>query len=202
MLEPIRSAGGTPPPIPHYLIDNTTYIVWNSVFFTIVIGATVTMFIIKRSFPRYYLRIIPIIEEEYIMDILKSIKAISAGGGINLSNAAKALSNGEGDNIKRLLLETIVQRTAKGQEKISDVLEEFGANYNTISSLKIGEDSRDINIGLNIALDDLESRYNRDISFFLKASMWGGQLGMIAIAGKPIIDIMLLLSVGQLNFQV
>jgi type II secretory pathway component PulF len=202
MLAPIRDSGGTPPPIPEYLMDPSTYIFFNVLYFTILFGAIFGMVMIKKFMPKKYLRIIPIIEEEYMLDILKSIKTVTMGGGINMANAAKALASGEPNNIKRLLLEKIVERTSFGKERISEVFEEFGANYNTVSSLKIGEDSNNINIGLDIALDDLESRYERDIKTFLKIGMWGGQLGMIGIAGKPLIDIMLLMSVGQLNFQV
>ena len=202
MLKPISDAGGTPPPIPGYLIDSSMYIFFNVLYFSILIGGIVALNLIKKYKPNRYLGIIPIIEEEYTLDILKSIKTVMAGGGINMSNAAKALSNGEPNNIKRLLLERIVERTASGKEKISEIFEEFNVNYNTISSLKIGEDSNNIQIGLNIAIDDLNSRYERDIGKFLKIGMWGGQLSMIGIAGKPLIDIMLLMSIGQLNFKV
>jgi type II secretory pathway component PulF len=202
MLEPIKSSGATPPPIKEYLLVNTDYIIANAIFFSLVIFVFGGLAFIKKYRPKKYLTIFPIIEEEYVIDILKSIKTISAGGGINISNTAKALATGETNNIKRMIFEEIVERTAKGKEKISEIFEEFGANYNTVSSLKIGEDANNINIGLDIAIEDLESRYNRDISLFLKAGMWIGQLSMIGIAGKPMIDIMLLLSVGQLNFQV
>lgn len=202
MLEPIKSSGATPPPIAEYLLVNTKYIIFNVLFFSSLAIAIISMNLIKKFRPKQYLRIIPIIEEEYVLDILKSIKTISAGGGINIANTAKALANGESNNIKRLIFEEIVERTAKGKEKISEIFEEFGANYNTVSSLKIGEDANNINTGLDIAIEDLETRYNRDISMFLKIGMWGGQLSMIGIAGKPMIDIMILLSIGQLNFEV
>lgn len=201
MMNPIVSSGGTPPPMADYLVSNTMYIFFNSVYFSILIGGIVGMQIVKNYYPKKYLKIIPIIEEEYVMDILKSLKAITTGGGINMANAAKALSTGESNNVKYLLLQKIVERTSLGKEKISEVFEEFGANYNTISALKLGEDSNNINLGLDIAIEDIETRYKRDIKFFITSCMWGGQLGMIGIAGKPMIDIMLLMSVGQLNFE-
>jgi len=201
MLQPIKSAGGTPPPIKDYLIDPTTYIYVNSIYFTTLILFIVAYFVIKRFYPKQFLKFIPIIEEEYTLDILKSLKTVMSGGGINISNAAKALANGEPDNIKKLLFETIVERTARGQKELSNILEEFNVSYNTVSAIKIGEDSKDIDIGLEIAVSELEERYNRDINMFLKIGMWGGQFAMIGIAGKPMIDIMLLMSVGQLNFQ-
>jgi len=202
MLSPIRSAGGTPPPIKDYLLDPTTYIVVNIGYFSALISFIVLYFVIKKYYPKNFLKILPIIEEEYTLDILKSLKAVTGGGGINISNAAKALGTGEPDNVKRQIFETIVDRTSKGKKELSKALAEYNVNYNTLSALKIGEDSNDINIGLNIAISELEKRYNRDISLFLKFGMWGGQLGMIGIAGKPMIDIMLLMSVGQLNFQI
>lgn len=203
MLEPIRSAGGTPPPIKDYLLDPTTYIVVNIVYFSVLTMVIIGYFVLKKFFPKKFFKYVPpIIEEEYTLDILKSLKTVMSGGGINISNAAKALANGEPDNIKKLFFETIVDRTTIGKKELSTVFEEFNMNYNTISSLKIGEDSNNIEIGMDIAIEELEQRYERDISLFLKIGMWGGQFAMIGIAGKPMIDIMLLMSVGQLNFKV
>jgi len=202
MLQPIKSAGGTPPPIKEYLIDPTTYIYINSVYFSTIILFIVGYFIVKKYYPKQFLKMIPIVEEEYTLDILKSLKTVMSGGGINISNAAKALANGEPDNIKKLLFEAVVESTSKGKKELSSVFEEFNISYNTVSAIKIGEDSNNIDIGLNIAVSELEERYNRDINLFLKICMWGGQLAMIGIAGKPMIDIMLLMSVGQLNFQI
>ena len=201
MVQPIVSAGGTPPPLPAYLEDPSIYLYVNIVFYSLIALFVTFMFILKNKFPEKYLRVIPIIEEEYVLDILKSIKSVSDGGGINLANTAKALSNGETNKIKKAIFEEIIERTSYGKEKISEIFEKYGANYNTISSLKIGEDSNNISIGLNIALEDLENRYKRDIGIFLKVGLWGGQLSMITIAGKPLIDIMLIMSVNQMNFK-
>lgn len=202
MMAPIRSAGGTPPPIPEYLVDNTSYIIFNSIYFGSILIFFSGLLYFKKRRPHQYLGLIPIIEEEYMIDILKSLQSLSKKGSLNISNSAKFLLMGQNNNIKALILEKIVDRTSKGREKISEVFEEFNVNYSTISSLKIGEESDNINIGFDIAIDELESRYDRDINLFLKIGMWGGQLGMLGAAGKPMIDIMLLMSVGQLNFKV
>lgn len=202
MLEPIRSAGGTPVKIPDYLIDPTTYTYVTVAYFFIMFSIILAYFLIKRFKPKIFLKIIPIIEEEYTLDILTSLKTIMSGGGINISNAAKALANGEPDNIKREIFSSLVEATSRGKKELSSILEEYNVNYNTISSIKIGEDSNNIDIGLNIAIDELEKRYERDIKLYLKIGMWGGQLAMIGIAGKPMIDIMLIMSVGQLDFKV
>lgn len=202
MMAPIRSAGGTPPPIPDYLVDNTSYLIFNIIYFGSIALFFLGLYYIKKKKPHKYLGIIPIIEEEYMIDILKSLQTLSKKGSLNISDSAKFLLMGQNNNIKALILKRIVERTSKGREKISEVFEEFNVNYSTISSLKIGEESNDINIGFDIAIDELESRYNRDINLFLKIGMWGGQLGMLGAAGKPMIDIMLLMSVGQLNFKV
>jgi len=202
MLQPIKSAGGTPPPIKDYLLDPTMYIYVNAGYFSIIILIILIYILVKKYSPKNFMKILPIIEEEYTLDILKSLKTVTAGGGINISNAAKALANGEPDNIKKQIFQLIVERTSKGKKELSSVLEEFNVNYNTISAIKIGEDSNDINVGLDIALEELEKRYEKDISLFLKIGLWGGQISMIGIAMKPMIDIMLLMSVGQLNFQI
>lgn len=202
----IVSAGGKPPPLPAYLDSPNTYIAANVIYWSIIVGIGLFIYFVKKNTPSMYLKtvgkVIPVIEEEYTLDILKSLQNVMSGGGINLSNAAKALANGESDNVRKKIFDTIVARTSIGKEKISDVFEEFGINYNTISALKIGEESTNIQIGIDIALEDIEKRYTRDIKIFTQIGLWGGQLSMLGIAGKPMIDIMLLMSVGQLNFQV
>lgn len=202
MMKPLVSAGATPPPIPSYLNDPTLYINGNIAWFTLMIVFFGGMAFLKKYKPYRFMKVIPIIEEEYTIDILKSLQSVMEGGGINLSNAAKALANGETDSIRKGIFERIVARTGAGKEKLSDVFDEFGVNYNTISSIKIGEDSNDLSIGLNIALEDIEVRYNRDIKIFIQFGLWGGQLAMLGIALKPMIDIMMLMSVSQLNFSV
>lgn len=202
MMQPIVAAGATPPPMPDYLIDNTNYIIFNVAFFSIVIGGFIFIKVVKNFYPTKYLSIFPIIQEEYILDLLKSIKNVSNGGGLNISNTAKALSMGQTNNIKKMILDDIVVATSNGKIEISKVLEKYSVNYSICSNIEIGEESGNINNGLDIAISELELEYARDINIFLKASMWIGQLSMIGIAMKPMIDIMLLVSVGPLNFQV
>lgn len=202
MTEPIRSSGGVPPPLPNYLDDPHTYIVLNVLYFVALIIFFGSIAFIKKYYPKKFLGLIPIIEEEYVLDILTSFKTVSAGGGINMSNSAKALRIGETNRIKALILDGIIDSTQRGKSKISEVFEDFGTNYNTISALKFGEDSYNINIGLDIAIEDLQARYDRNLKIFLKAGMYGGQLAMLGIAGKPMVDIMLYMSVSQLNFQI
>lgn len=201
MLSPIRSAGGTPPEIKPYLLEPNIYYMWSGIFFGVIFSVIIGLLIVKKYYPKKYLSLFPIIEEEYVLDILKSIRTVSSGGGINMANTAKALQDGEPNNVKNLIFSEIVKRTSSGREKISEVFEDFGINFDTISSIKIGEDANSINLGLDIATTELEKKYERDINFFLKSSMWIGQFSMIGIAGKPMIDIMLLMSVGQLDFK-
>jgi type II secretory pathway component PulF len=203
MLSPIVSAGGTPPPIKPYLSDRTYYIFLNFIYF-LIIGVAMSAYILgKKIFPKKFFKYAPpIIQQELVLNILKSIKTVSEGGGINLSNTAKALVNGEEDNIKKQIFQKIVERTSRGKQHLSDVLEEFNVDYDVIGNIKVGEESNDLGEGLDIAIDDLETKYNRNISLFLKTSMWIGQLSMIFIAMKPMIDIMLLMSIGQLDFKV
>lgn len=202
MLEPIRSAGATPPPIPAYMKDPTIYLMGNILFFGILTAVFITMYVIKKKFPKKYLSIFPIIEEEYTYDIIRSLKTVMEGGGLNLSNAAKALAMGEYDNVRKSIFNDIYENIMKGKVQMHQVLEEYNVNYNTVSAIKIGEDAKDLNLGLAIALEDIKKRYERDIEIFMKVGMWGGQLAMLGIAIKPMIDILLIMSIGQLNFKI
>lgn len=202
MMAPIVAAGAKPPEIPEYLMDNTTYIIFNVLFFGLIIAIFITIRVIKYKYPKKYLGVFPIIQEEYMLDLLKSIQNVSRGGGMNISNTAKALSMGQADNVKKLILDEIVEKTANGQVFISPILDAYSVNYSICSNIGIGEDAGDINNGLLIAITELEAEYEKDIKVFLKAGMWIGQLSMIGIAMKPMIDIMLLVSVGPLNFSV
>ncbi len=201
MMKPIISAGATPPEMPHYLVDNTNYIIFNVAFFGFLILSAISLYVIKNYFPKKYLTIFPIIQQEYMLDLLKAIQNVSKGGGMNISNTAKALAMGQSNNVKKLILEEIVDETQNGRIYISHILDAYGVNYSVCSNISIGEDAGNINNGLLIAISELESEYNRNIKLFLKSGMWIGQISMILIAMKPMIDIMILVSVGPLNFK-
>ena len=198
---PMREAGATPPPIPNYLVDPHMYILLNIGIWILIISTVLFMKFLKETRPKEYIKSIPIMEQEYSIDILESLKTLISSGGMNLSDAAVALSKGASDSIKKKIYEKIIERTRSGKISLSETLEEFGFSYNTISALKIGEDGGDINAGIEIALEDLKERYKRNISLYLKASFWGGQFGMMMVAMKPMVDILMLMSVGQMNFQ-
>jgi len=198
---PMREAGATPPPIKDYLIDPTTYIIVNIGLWLIIGAVFGLMLYLKKYQPKEYLKSIPILEQEFTIDVLNSLKTMMDGGGMNLSDAAKALEIGSTDNIKKLVYGNIVSRTRRGQQRLSDALWELGVSYNTVSALKIGEDGNDIVVGINIALDDLEARYKRNVGIYLRVAFWGGQFGMMGIAIKPMVDILMLMSVGQMNFE-
>lgn len=202
MLEPIRSAGATPPPIPAYMKDPTIYLMGNILYFGALAALFVIVFIVKKYYPKKYLSMFPIVEEEYTYDIIRSLKTVMEGGGLNLTNAAKALSLGEKDNIRKSLFNDIYESIMRGKVKMYEVLEEYSVNYNTVSAVRIGEEAKDLNLGLMIALEDIQKRYERDIAIFMKVAMWSGQLGMLGVAIKPMIDILLIMSVGQLNFKI
>lgn len=201
MMDPISSAGATPPPLPEYLIDNTNYILGNVVFFGLLIFGFAFFQYIKKYHPTKYLSLFPIMEDEYVLDLLKSIKNVSHGGGLNISDTAKALSMGQNNSIKKLILDEIVVATENGKIQISKIFEKYSISYSVCSNIEIGEESGDINDGFKIAIAELEAEYERNIVIYLKTAMWVGQLLMIGIAMKPIVDIMLLVSVGPLNFQ-
>jgi len=199
---PIRDAGGTPAPIPEYLLDPHAYIMLNIGLWFLIITTVIFLKFLKATRPKDYIKSFPLIEQEIMIDILSSIQTLRAGGGMNLANAAEALRKGADDSIKRKIYEKIVEQARDGKNDMSKVMSTFGVSYNTISALKIGEDSSDFDAGVNIALEDLMGRYDRNISLYLKTAFWGGQFGMMGIAMKPMVDILMLMSVGQMNFQI
>ncbi len=198
---PIRDAGATPAPIPAYLLDPTMYIILNIVIWLIIISVIIFMKLLKEYNPKEYIKSLPIMEQEYSIDILGSIRTLIASGGMNLSDAATALSEGSEDSIKEKVYLKIIEQTQLGKRNLSTVLEMFGFSYSTVSALQIGEDGGDLKAGIDIALEDLTARYKRNISIYLKACFWGGQLGMMGIAMKPMVDILMLMSVGQMSFE-
>jgi len=198
---PIVEAGATPPPIPEYLINPKMYILLNITMWIVIIGSFIFFKLLKKSRPDLYLTTLPIVEEEFSIDILSSLKTLMSGGGMNLSLAAQALYYGSTDSIKKQLYKDIVDKTKDGSTELSKVMAKYGIRYSTLASLRLGEKSNDIVEGIDMAVEYLEEKYNRDIAMFLKIAFWGGQFGMMGIAMKPMVDILMLMSVGQMNFQ-
>jgi hypothetical protein len=200
MMKPIVAAGATPPPLPVYMESPLMYGLGNIAFFGGLLVVFLFMRYNKKHSPKVYFKTIPIFEEEYSFNIIHSLKSMLKSG-TSLSDSAKILLDGEDDNIKKKIYGEIVESTKKGVVSLADIFENNGINYSTVSLIKMGEDSGRMEEALNSAYNEIETRYNRDIKIFNTACMWGGQLGMIFISMKPMIDIMLLTSVGQLNFQ-
>lgn len=198
---PMREAGATPPPIPEYLIDPKMYILVNIMIWVIIIGTWLFMKMLKKSNPSLYLKSLPILEEEFSIDVLYSLKTLMSGGGMNLAMAAKALLAGADDSIKKDLYANIVSKTTDGSTELSKIMANYGVRYSTLASLRLGEKSNDIVEGIDMAVEFLEEKYNRDIAIFLRVAFWGGQFGMMGIAMKPMVDILMLMSVGQMNFE-
>ena len=200
MSKPMIDAGATPAPIPAYMKTNTIYLLGNIVFFSIVSIFFVFLKWAKYNSPKIYFKTIPIFEEEYSLNLTKIILSMIKSG-MSFSEAIKTLQKYEKDPIFKKIFTEITEDLAQGKMNISEILENNGINYSTTSLIKMGEDSGKMIEALTSAHQEIKERYERDISIFLKSALWIGQIGMILIALKPMIDIMLLTSIGQLNFK-
>lgn len=200
MLAPIVQAGGTPPPLPNYLIDDSTYL-----FFMLLLygGGAVVMgilFFLKHKNPKTYLKILPIIENEYTENILRDIQSLQ-DAGISLAESVEILLIGEKNIIKKNMYKELANNLKHGKINFTSVLRKYGVNYNTIALISMGENNRFKEV-MKSALNNIEERYKRNINVFLKSAFWIGQIAMMGIAMKPMVDLLLLMSIGQMNFQV
>jgi len=200
MVRPIKDAGGTPPPLPHYMVDPSLYITYNIMFFTLL--AIILLFYYYTKFynlPLYFKTFV-FNEQEKTLEVLESMSSL-LNSGINLTDSVKILLDDEEDVVKKTLYEEIYINFIKGKIELSQIFEYYNVNYSTIGLISMGEETNNILETLNNAKSALSETYDLNMKIYSKISFYGGQLLMGMVFLKPLIDILLYTSIQQLNFS-
>jgi len=200
MVKPIKDAGGTPPPLPNYMVDPQMYLTFNIMFFSLLFIVLAFYYYIKYYNLPLYFKIFLFNEQEKTLDVLESVSSL-INSGINLTDTAEILYKDEKDPVKRVLYGEIFKSFSKGDISLSQVFEFYNVNYSTISLISMGEDTGKIQDGLFNAKNNVNETYELNMKVYSKIAFYGGQLLMFLVIGKPMIDILLFTSIQQLNFS-
>jgi len=200
MVEPMIKAGGTPPPLPHYMEDISTYIYINIFFFTILFIILGVYYYLKHFNITLYFKIFKFNEQEIMLDILYNIESLT-NSGINITDSVNILLESETNNVKKEIYKQIFIAFEKGNIQLSSIFEFYNVNYQTIGLINIGEETRNIKTTLSLAYLALREVFEKNMKIYGKIAFYFGQILMGMVILKPIIDILLYTSIQQLNFH-
>jgi type II secretory pathway component PulF len=194
-------SGAKAPPMAEYLSDPTAYIHWNILFWGILIVSVIFLAILKRYNTKTYFKIMFLSEKEYLIDILYSIKSLTEAG-LNMADSVEILAKGEPNFLKKKVYEELNEEFKKGKIKFSETLNEFGFNSTSCSLLRIGETTGKMKDALDNTYENLVEINDKIIEYALKTTKISGQILMMLVFGKPMIDILILMTTGMMNFEI
>jgi len=200
MVAPMVKAGGTPPPLPHYIEDISTYLFFNGIAWSILIALLSFYYYVKHYNIPLYFKIFKFNEQEIILEVLYNIESLTKSG-INITDTVLILLESETNNVKREIYEQIHTAFIKGNIQLSTIFEYYNVNYQTIGLIATGEETGSIVTTLSLAYSSLKEMFTFNMKIYSKISFYGGQILMGMIIIKPIIDILLYTSIQQLNFS-
>jgi len=201
MTEPLREMTSKSVEIPHYLLDPTTYYVYGGIYHIIFISFIITILILRKINIKLYFKILPFRRFEYTIDIIHSIKSLKEAG-ISLADAVKISIMGETNSIKLAIYSDIQDSLRSGKSNLADILWNYNLDFTAIGFIRTGEKTKRFEELLVIADNEIKERYQSILEKFKPFAKIGGQVFMLGIAFKPMVDIMILTSIGQMDFEV
>lgn len=201
MTEPLREMTTKSVEIPGYLLDPTTYYIYGGLLHIILFGSIITFIVLKKINVPMYLKFLPYRRYEYTIDILHTIKSLKEAG-ISLSDSVKISIMGENDKIKLDIYKDIELSLKTGKGQLADILAKYHLDFTSIGFIRTGEKTKRFDQLLSIAEGEIKDRYERILKKLHPIAKFGGQVAMLGIAFKPMVDIMILTSIGQMDFEV
>jgi len=202
VFEPMKQAGAKSDDFPEYLVNIKYYIMWNIFAFSIFFSFIGTVFYLKKFNYGKFLWMMPFARKEYAIDILYYLKT-SLSSGVTLAKATESLSKKEKNNIKRYVYSKIFNLFKTGRTKnIHQVFEDLHFDKHIVASLKLAEDSKDLIAPIEAAYEAAMEDYALKLKKWTILSKIIGQTLMMVVLFKPMVDLLLLMSIKQLNFTV
>lgn len=200
MLEPINSVSKDPIPMPSYFEDRTVFAV---AFFSIVLlafGANSLVGWGRRNNPHALFRSIKLIEREFVLNSFTLLEQLMKSG-LSLSRAVDVIVNDTTDPLIKRIFSEIHKRGEMG-DSMTSVLENYLTDYATISYLKSGEKSNQLEASISMALSHNEVLHEKLVSKLIVWMPLAGEMVMTIVLLLPLLDIIMLTTSGAMNFTI
>lgn len=201
LVEPVSQYSTSQIPIPEYFEDRTAFII---VFLSIV-GIMLSTFMIlnllKKYYTKYYFYFIVFAQREFIINtfnIIYRLKKI----GFSLIEAIDYIIEETKDKTYRKIYIEFKEHLMSGENNIHVILEKYYIDDATISYLRSGEMNNSMDAGIKMLLDYNEYKYNKTLNQMIKYLPFVGEIIMTLILLKPLLDLILLSTIGVMDFTI
>jgi len=199
-LAPINQYSTTRIVLPHYL-ENRTFFAMGTVFFLMVYFAFMYFIVMIKNFkPLIYFKIFRLSEKEFIVNTFSALLSLRRSGKSYIQ-AYKILSETTNDKFISNFYNEIYVDGKNGNNKcILDVSKKYNMDKFTLSYFKTGTINNDLDNTIQTILSHNQNIYKKQIARLVKYLPLVGEIIMSIILLKPLIDIIMLTTVGVMNF--
>lgn len=201
-LSSINEYSTTKITIPVYLEDR--YFFGYTILFIIFLYSSILYFInyIKEKHTYTFFRFFRLSEKEFIINTFSSIRSLRESGK-SFTQSYKILSSTSKDIIIKKFYNEVYEQSQQGNKKaLYDISKKFNLDKFNLSYFKIGILNNDLESSINTILEYNEIRYEKQIKFLIKVLPMIGEIIMTIIIVKPLIDIIMVTTVGAMKFTI
>lgn len=200
MLEPINAVSKDPIPMPAYFEDRTIFAVGLISLLSLAFGAHWLVDWAKKNNPAGLFASIKLIEREFVLNSFILLSQLMKSG-LSVSRSVEVILENTTDPVVRRIFTEIKEHGELGGD-MSDVLDRYLTDYATVSYLKSGENSDQIEASINMALSHNEILHEKLVSKLIVWIPLAGEMMMTLVLLLPLLDIIILTTSGTMNFTI
>lgn len=200
LLEPVNAVSSTKIELPYYFKDRTIFVIGFFTILSIAIGANYIVERLKITNPALLFKYIKLIEREFIVNNFTLIMQLM-NSGLSLENAVEVIRKETKDPLAIRILGD-AQKDAMLGYSFSHTIEKYISDYATISFLKSGEKTNQIEASLDMILDHNKLLYEKTIARLVVWLPLTGEIMMTIILLIPLIEIINTTTIKAMNFTV
>jgi len=199
-LEPINSQSKTLIKIPAYLEDRTAYSIGLTLFITFYVFIMYSINMVKRFKPTKFFKFFRLAEKEFIVNTFSALINLRKSGKSYIQSY-KILSETTKDILTRTFYLKIYEASKEGNNASLYLIgKEYNMNKFNLSYLKIGTVNNDLDTTIETIYDYNLEIYQKQIKRLVKFLPLIGEIIMTIILLKPLIDIIMVTTVGAMDF--
>jgi len=200
VLQPINEQSTTMIRIPSYLETRTAFglsILGFILFYSFIIYS---IEFIKKYYPEKYFLFFKLSEKEFIVNTFSALLNLRKSGK-SYTQSYKILKDTTKDTIVKKYYSEVYELTKQGKiQAIYEISKKFNMSNFNLSYFKIGVLNNDLDNTIDTILEYNEEKYNKQVARLVKFLPLIGEIIMTLIIVKPLIDIIMVTTVGAMNF--
>lgn len=200
LLIPVNSVSSTEIPIPAYLKDRKIFgiIMFLTYFFCGFVFYL--QWILKRKNPKLFFNLFPLVEKEFIINTMTPLLNL-INIGMSPGKAISTLMNNNDPLVLRIYGE-MNELMKLGNKEIHKIFRKYKMDKATTTYMKIGENTSSFPEALKSIIEYNKEQYNKTIKRLLFILPLSGELIMVGILLFPLINIIMLTTVGVMQFNI